>query len=186
MSIDLEALLRRCKPEQWRAQLTPRPLEHLVAAASVAGTARLALVPDTNVYIRNMSGTLPAAVEILLDTALQWHCSVCVAEITAGIAQYDPAARNWRRVRRQYGILLGSIPDTRLLLPDAQTWHLAGVISGTLARTQGFQPHQRKECLNDALIYLTAAKRGLPVVTANREEFDMIQQIAPGGTFLHF
>jgi len=133
-----------------------------------------------------MGGTLPAAVEILLDTALQWHCSVCVAEITAGIAHYDPAASNWRRVRRQYGILLGSIPDTRLLVPDAETWHLAGVISGTLARTQRFQPHQRKECLNDALIYLTAAKWGLPVVTANRVEFDLIQQIAPGGTFLHF
>ena len=123
---------------------------------------------------------------MLLDTALQWHCSVCIAEITAGVAHYDPAASNWRHVRRQYGILLGWIPDTRLLVPDAQSWHLAGVISGTLARTQGFQPHQRKECLNDALIYLTAAKRGLPVVTANRVEFDMIQQIAPGGTFLHF
>ncbi len=186
MSIDLEALLWRCKPEKWRGQLTPRPIEQLIAAASVAGAARLALVPDTNVYIRNMSGTLPADVEVLLDHALQWHCSVCVAEITAGIAQYDPAASNWRRVRRQYGILLGAIPDTRLLVPDAETWHHAGLISGTLTRTQGFQPQQRKECLNDALIYLTAAKRGLPVVTANRVEFDLIQQIAPGGTFLHF
>ena len=186
MSIDLDALLRRCKPEKWRGQLTLRPIEHLVSAASVAGTARLALVPDTNVYISNMSGTLPTKVEILLDAALQWHCSVCVAEITAGVARYDPAAGNWRRVRRQYGILLGSIPDTRLLVPDAETWHLAGIISGTLARIQGFQPHLRKECLNDALIYLTAAKRGLPVVTANRAEFDLIQQIAPGGTFLHF
>jgi predicted nucleic acid-binding protein len=146
----------------------------------------MALVPDTNVYIGNMSGTLPAAVEVLLDNALQWHCSVCIAEITAGIAHYDPNARNWRRMRRQYGILLGSIPDTRLLVPDAETWHLAGIISGTLSRTQGYQPHQRKECLNDALIYLTAAKQGLPVVTANRVEFDMIQQIVPGGTFLHF
>ena len=186
MSIDLEALLRRCKPEKWRSQLTPRPIERLVTAASVAGTARLALLPDTNVYIRNMSGTLPADVASLLDNALQWHCSVCVAELTAGIAHYDPAAGNWRRVRRQYGILLGAIPDTRLLVPDAETWHLAGMIAGTLARTQGFQPNQRKECLNDALIYLTAAKRGLPVVTANRVEFDLIQQIAPGGTFLHF
>jgi predicted nucleic acid-binding protein len=186
LSIDLDALLRRCKPEQRRAQLIPRPIEHLVAAASVAANARLALLPDTNVYIRKMGGTLPAEIETLLDNALQWHCSVCVAEITAGIAQYDPAASNWRRVRRQYGLLLGSIPDQRLLVPDADTWHLAGAISGTLARTQGFQPHQRKECLNDALIYLTAAKRGLPVVTANRVEFDLIQQIAPGGTFLHF
>ena len=72
------------------------------------------------------------------------------------------------------------------MTPDAQVWADAGVIAGTLSRTQGFQPYQRKECLNDALIYLTAAKQGLPVVTANRVEFDMIQQIAPGGTFLHF
>jgi predicted nucleic acid-binding protein len=186
LSIDLDALLRRCKPEKWRGQLTPRPIGQLVAAASLAGTARLALLPDTNVYIRNMSGTLPTDVASLLDDALQWHCSVCVAEITAGIAHYNPAAANWRRVRRQYGILLGSIPDTRLLVPDAETWHLAGMVAGVLSRTQGFQPNQRKECLNDALIYLTAAKSGLPVVTANRVEFDLIQQIAPGGMFLHF
>ena len=146
----------------------------------------MALLPDTNVYIRNMSGGLPAEVAFLLDNALQWHCSVCVAEITAGIAHYDPSAANGRRVRRQYGVLLGAIPDTRLLVPDGETWHLAGLIAGTLARTQGFQAYQRKECLNDALIYLTAAKRGLPVVTANRGEFDLIQQVAPGGTFLYF
>jgi predicted nucleic acid-binding protein len=186
LSIDLDGLLRRCKPEKRRGQLTPRPVDQLVEAASVAGTTRMALIPDTNVYIRNMSGTLPPGVEALLDNALQWHCSVCIAEITAGIAHYDPAASNWRRVRTQYGVLLRSIPDTRLLVPDAETWHLAGVVSGTLARTQRFQPHQRKECLNDALIYLTAAKWGLPLVTANRTEFDMIQQLVPGGLFLHF
>lgn len=133
-----------------------------------------------------MSGTLPPHVEDLLDTALLWHCSVCIAEITAGIGNYDPAAARWRRTRRQYGILLRSIPETRLLVPDANSWHLAGMISGMLARTQGFQPHQRKECLNDALIYLTAAKHGLPVLSANRDEFDLIQQVAPGGIFLHF
>jgi hypothetical protein len=83
-------------------------------------------VADTNVYISNMSGTLPTKVEILLDAVLQWRCSVCVAEITAGVAHHDHAAGNWRRVRRQYGILLGSIPDTRLLLPDARTWHSRG------------------------------------------------------------
>ena len=60
------------------------------------------------------------------------------------------------------------------------------MIAGALARMQGFQKHQRKECLNDALIYLSAAKAGLPVLTANRDEFDIIQQIAPEGRFIHF
>ena len=121
MTIDLEALLRRCKPEKRRTQRRPRPIEQLVEARAVAGNPRMTLVPDTNVYIRNISGTLPAEVENLLDNALMWHCSVCVAEITVGIANYDPAAREWRRVRRRYGILLGSIPDTRLLVPDSET-----------------------------------------------------------------
>jgi hypothetical protein len=55
-----------------------------------------------------------------------------------------------------------------------------------LARTQGFQRHQRKECLNDALIFLTAAKAGLPVLTADRDQFDLIQQLAPAGQFVHY
>jgi hypothetical protein len=50
---------------------------------------------------------------------------------------------------------------------------------------RAIQPYQRKECLNDALIFLTAAKAGIPVLTANRDEFDVIQQLAPAGQFIH-
>jgi predicted nucleic acid-binding protein len=89
-------------------------------------------------------------------------------------------------MRDHYGALIAKIPATRLLTPDADIWAEAGLIAGTLARTQGYQRHQRKECLNDALIYLTAAKAGLPVLTSNRDEFDLIQQLAPQGRFLHF
>jgi hypothetical protein len=34
--------------------------------------------------------------------------------------------------------------------------------------------------------FLTAAKVGLPVLTTNRDEFDLIQQLAPDGRFIHF
>lgn len=95
--------------------------------------------------------------------------------------------------------LFAAIPGCQMLTPNAQVWADAGVVAGMLARTQSFQPHQRKECLNDALIFLTAAKAGLPVLTANRDEFDLIQQLAtrassftadrggegPIGTLLH-
>jgi hypothetical protein len=33
---------------------------------------------------------------------------------------------------------------------------------------------------------LTAAKAGLPVLTADRKQFDLIQQLAPEGQFIHF
>jgi predicted nucleic acid-binding protein len=186
LSIDLDALLRRCKSDKWRAQLSPRPIDRLVAAASLAESNRLRLLPDTNVYIRNLAGSLPATVAALIDQSLLWHSSVCLGEITTGIGHYNPAASDWRRVRQHYAAIFAAIPDSRIVMPDDEGWQLAGLIAGTLARTQNFQPHQRKECLNDALIYLSATKLGLPVVTANRVEFDLIQQVAPGGAFVHF
>ena len=121
-----------------------------------------------------------------MDQALQWHCSVCLGEITAGIANYSPAAPNWRNVTDTYAEVLGAIPDSRVLVPDAEVWLSAGLVCGTLARTQGLQRHQRKELLNDVLIYLTATKAGLPVLTANRVEFDLIQQLAGTGSFIHY
>jgi hypothetical protein len=60
------------------------------------------------------------------------------------------------------------------------------VITGTLARTQGYGKAQLKACLSDALIYLAATKTGLPVLTENRADFDLIQQLAPEGKVVWF
>jgi predicted nucleic acid-binding protein len=147
---------------------------------------RVVLVLDTNVYINDAGGNLPAAVETLLDRALLFHCSVCLAELAVGVANGDPRHKGWAATRDHYGGLIASVPSTRLLVPDAATWAEAGLMAGTLARTQGLQRHQRKECLNDALILLTAARAGLAVLTANRDEFDLLQQLAPEGRFVHY
>jgi hypothetical protein len=58
------------------------------------------------------------------------------------------------------------------------------MIAGVLARTQNFRKQQLKELFNDALVYLCAAKIGLPVLTNNKADFDLLQQIAPGGSFI--
>lgn len=186
MSIDFDAILRRWKPDKRTARLRPRPAGELVGAETLSGVRRLALLPDTTVYIHNAAGRLPPEVEVLLDDALQWHCSVCLAELATGIANHDPAAPDWRRVRDTYAELFRAVPDGRVLIPDADVWLSAGTLAGTLARTQGLQRHQRKELLNDALIYLSAAKAGLPVLTANRGEFDLLQQLAGTGAFIHY
>jgi predicted nucleic acid-binding protein len=151
-----------------------------------APSGRALLVPDTNVYIRAAAGTLPALVQDLVERALLFHCSVCLGELATGIANANPSLPSCSALRDHYLELFDSIPSARLLNPDAQVWTDAGVVAGVLARTQGFQKHQRKECLNDALIYLTAAKAGLPVLTADNHQFDLIQQLAPEGQFIHF
>jgi predicted nucleic acid-binding protein len=186
LTIDLRAGLRRIKPERRIAQLKKRPAQELLAAANFSAIGRAALLPDTNVYIRSAAGTLPAAVADLLDRGLLFHCSVCVSELATGVGNLHPASRGWAQVRDYYSDLIDSFPSTRLLIPDAQDWAEAGLIAGVLARTQSFQPHQRRECVNDALIFLTAAKAGLPVLTNNRDEFDLIQQLVPQGQFIYF
>jgi hypothetical protein len=44
----------------------------------------------------------------------------------------------------------------------------------------------RLSTLEGALIYPSAAKAGLPVPTANRDEFDVIHLTAPESQFIHF
>ncbi|WP_327754110.1 PIN domain-containing protein [Sphingobium sp. SJ10-10] len=186
MTIDLRAHLRRIKPDKHIRQLVPRQPEDLVAAADFVGGGRAAIMVDTNVYIHAAAGTLPAAAKLLVVQGLLFHCSVCVGELSTGIANADPAHADWKALRDYYAGAIASIPATRLLTPDPDVWAEAGLIAGTLARAQNWQRHQRKEALNDALIFLTAAKAGLPVLTANRDEFDLIQQLAPHGRFIHF
>jgi predicted nucleic acid-binding protein len=178
--------VRRFKPDKRRGQIRPRARSALLAADDIVGPGRPVLVPDTNVYIMDAGGNLPEAAAALVDRALLFHCAVCLAELAAGVANADPALAGWAEQRDHYAELFEGIPDNRVLAPDARTWTEAGIVAGTLARSQGFQRHQRKECLNDAAIYLTAAKAGLPVLTADAADFDLIQQVAPEGRFVWF
>ncbi len=186
MTIDPAAIARRIKPHKRLTQLRTRPPDVLVSASDIAGTGRARLLLDTNVYIHGAGGKLPAAAQTLLDQCVSFHSSVCIAELTTGVANADPAHPRWTARRDHYFELIRTIPEHRLLIPDPETWAEAGLIAGTLSRVQGFQPHQRKECLNDALIYLSAAREGISVLTANRDEFDLIQQLAGRGNFVYF
>lgn len=181
MAVDLAALLRRYRPERHSAPLRRRPAAALVQAG--AGTARRILL-DTTAIIHDIGGRIPPGAAALLDAALHFHCSVCLGEICAGVANYHPDAANADQVRETYTELMARIPPHRILTPSPEDWAAAGLITGTLARTQGLQRHQRKETLNDALIYLTAARYGLPVLTGNAGDFDLIQQVAGHGGFI--
>lgn len=137
-------------------------------------------------YIHRAAGRLPHELRAILGGALLFHSSVALAELAVGVANADPARPGWPALKQHYVEVFEAVPASRIMTPDAMVWADAGLIAGMLARTQGFQPHQRKACLNDALIYLSAAKAGLPVLTANRDEFDLIQQVAPEGRFIHY
>lgn len=156
----------------------------MVDAASVRQPGRI--IVDTNVYIEQAAGRLPSTVLTLISRSLIVHCTVCLGELGTGVGNADPAHPTWPALRDHYQTLFTRVPASRILTPDPDIWIEAGLIAGVLARTQGFQPNQRKECLNDSLIYLTAAKARLPVLTKDRDDFDLIQQVAGRGAFIWY
>lgn len=141
----------------------------------------MALMPDTTVYIDMAAGRMPQAALDLVRTSTQLHSVVCLSEIAQGLGLHAPKAARYRAVRRHYVELMRRIPPGRVVVPDNEVWMRAGVVTGMLARTQGYQAHQRKELLADALIYLSASKAGLPILTRNAADFDLLNQLHPAG-----
>ncbi len=176
MSFDAEAILRQVKPEKHERQIETAPCLPFGALE-----ARARLVLDTNVYIDMAAGRLARESRARLAACLHYHSVVALAELMQGVAAYSPNAPSYAAVRRHYIDLFKHVPRTRLLVPDADVWMRAGTIAGLLSRTQGFQPYQRKELLLDALIYLDATKRGLPVLTRNVRDFGLIAAVHGAG-----
>jgi len=60
------------------------------------------------------------------------------------------------------------------------------VLSGILARAQGYGKDQRRRVLNDALLFATARKHGCAVLTRNVVGFDLLEQLNPSGRVLFY
>jgi len=180
LTFDLEALLRQIKPEKQIGALQLRAPEDLVHVEQLR-PGPIVLVPDTTVYVDMAAGRMPGSAFDLMCEATQLHSVVCLSEIAQGLSLYDPKAPRYRAMRSHYVELVRRIPANRILQPDDEVWMRAGVLTGLLTRAQGYQKHQRKELLADALIYLSAAKAGVPVLTRNGGDFDLLDQLHRAG-----
>jgi predicted nucleic acid-binding protein len=183
-AVDLGETLRRIKPEKRTARMRTRPAGARVMASAMP-IRRTVLVPDTCAYIHAASGSLPPPAKALLESAIQYHAATALGEIAAGIGNMPPTRQDYAAVREHYSKLMAMIPGGRVLVPSERDWVEAGLLAGAVARCQNFQPRQRKELLNDALIYVCAAKAGLAVLT-NDDHFDLLQQAQPQGAVIFY
>jgi predicted nucleic acid-binding protein len=71
-------------------------------------------------------------------------------------------------------------------VPDAQIWREAGLLAGILARLQGYGAGDRNRVLSDALLFCTARKHGLTVLSRNLKDFDLLQQLDPSGRVVFY
>ena len=67
----------------------------------------------------------------------------------------------------------------RLLVPNRNDWTNCGQILALIGRRHGFETVRKARMTNDFLIALSAAGRGLTVITHNAEDFRLIEEFRP-------
>ncbi len=122
----------------------------------------------------------------MLRAAEAWHSPVTEVELAATCGLLDPAHPQTLEIIEQIAAVIDRRPSYRTITPDPEIWREAGVLSGMLARTQGYGPEQRRRVLNDALLFATARKYGCAVLSRNVRDFDLLQQLDPSGRVIFY
>ncbi len=172
--------LRRLKPEKHSKQLACRDRSRLGFLKSLRPPLPKLLL-DTTVYIDALQGRLPDDVEIALRAGSLWHSTVTEAELAALAGLLDPAHPDTAGAIAQVAASIDARPAHRILTPDRETWREAGILAGLMARLQGYGRNGRRQALNDALLFLSAAKNGCAVLTRNVSDFDLLTQLDARG-----
>ena len=185
MSSEFEASLRRIKPEKRNKPLQRRPdsaLEFIETSAVRAPK----LLYDTTVYIDILQSRFPKNGELMLRAADAWHSPVTEAELAAACGLLDPDHSQTRQIIEEIAALIDRRPVQRTVMPDQNVWREAGILSGILARLQGYEKGQRRRTLNDALLYVSARRSDCTILTRNVSDFDFLQQLDPAGRVLFY
>jgi len=185
LSSDFQGTLRRLNPDKHRAHLRPRAESDLEFIGTTSHRPAK-LLYDTTVYVDILQGRFPQHGEAMLRATEAWHSPVTEAELAATCGLLDPARSQTAEIIAQIAAVIDRRPSYRTITPDPEIWREAGVLSGTLARTQGYEKDQRRRVLNDALLFATARKYGCAVLSRNVRDFDFLQQLDPSGKVIFY
>ena len=182
---DIRRLLRRLKPEKRRKTLKRRSVASLPFVER-SFTLPRALLYDTTVYVDILQGRFPAAAEVSIRAADAWHSTVTESELIAACGMLRPDDPRRAEITRQISAVIERRPLYRTVAPDREIWLTAGMLSGMLARLQGYSQADRRKAMNDALIFATARKHGMTVLTRNVADFDFLLQLDPTGRVVFY
>jgi predicted nucleic acid-binding protein len=185
LNSEFRATLRRLKPQKRRAQLKPRAKSDLDFIETTSKKPQK-LLYDTTVYIDILQNRFAHSGELTLRAAEAWHSPVTESELAAAIGLLDPAHSATREIVEQIAAVIERRPSYRTIVPDSEIWREAGILSGILARLQGYGKDHRRRAVNDALLFATARKHGCVVLTRNVVDFDLLEQLDPSGSVLFY
>jgi predicted nucleic acid-binding protein len=181
----IRSILRHLKPEKYREPLTRRGISVLPFLERASDLPR-ALLYDTTVYIDILQGRFPKAGDVAIRAASAWHSTVTEAELIAPCGSLDPAHPDTPRIMKQITAVIELRPPHRTIAPDREIRLMGGILSGMLARLKGYRSADPRRVLNDALIFATARKYGITVLTRNTVDFDFLQQLDPAGKVVFY
>lgn len=184
MNTDVWASLRRYKPGRHNQPLRRRPDAQLnfIDTAEIPGK----LLYDTTVYIDTLRGRFPDAGRFVLRMVNPWHSTVTEAELAVLAGSLDPSHPDTRQAIDQIAVSISQRSAYRTIVPDAVSWREAGILSGILARLQGYDKSQRRRLMNDALLFVSARRHGCTILTRNVGDFDFLQQLDPEGRVMFY
>lgn len=177
---EFQRSLRRLNPEKYSRPLKAKDRSELTFLDQLRRPFPKLLL-DTTVYIDELQGKLPQMVEVSLRLAELWHVTVTEAELAALAGLLSPTHPDTPQIVQQVLASVARRPSHRILNPDREVWREAGIVAGLLSRLQNYGKPGRQRALNDALIFLSAAKHGCSVLTRNISDFDLLMQLAPHG-----
>lgn len=185
MSSDVQRILRRLKPEKRTKPLARRDAADLLFLPWTTNLPRK-LLYDTTVYIDILQGRFPREGEFVLRAADAWHSTVTEAELAAPCGFLKPGHPETAVAMKLLVETIEKRPAHRTIAPDREVWIEAGILCGVLARLQNYGNVERRRLLNDALLFATARKNGLTLLTRNASDFDLLQQLEPSVSILFY
>jgi len=185
LSSELWRSIRRYKPERYTRPLQRRADSELDFLETVR-VKPAKLLYDTTVYIDVLRDRFPMTGQLMLRAVEAWHSPVTEAELISAVGLLEPHNSRTRPVIDRIAAVIDQRPTQRTIVPDVIVWREASILSGILARLQGFDKGQRRRLMNDALLFVTARRHGCTLLTRNLSDFDLMQQLEPAGRVLFY
>jgi len=128
---------------------------------------------DTSIYVsalRQGNEAVLASRRLEADSLL-WLSSVVLAELYAGT--HDPHRGVIERLERDF------TQANRLLVPNLRDWTETGKVLSRLATRYHYERIGQGRLVNDALIAMSAGRKGITVITANEGDFRRLAEFRP-------
>ncbi len=127
----------------------------------------------TSLYIAALRAGSDALLRLrrFAEAAPLWLSSVVLEELYAGVKPRD--SRVVERLEHDFE------KAGRILVPSLSDWSACGKVLGRLAAKYGYERIGQARLTNDALIAMSAGRRGVTVLTAKERDFARLAEFRP-------